>query len=322
MYEYKDEIIASRVGCLGASDADLICNIATNGFIPKFAMKRLAIVKGIIQPQDNFKTDAMQLGDEIEMKIFEILHEQDSRWQSNYKLESKKHSRENVTLIAHIDFFLKDDDKKEIRIVEGKATKDNTMATKERYTNQLFVQYILGNEYAKSLGKGWKVKLSLCHYCTAYHDGSFDANNMTIKGIRFRTKPFDIDKGMDLISDYIKDMEYYGEEDEEIDANMLPADVKQQFDMIAKLIKEIDERNNAVEMFKRKLYEFFYEKGIKSVKNDVFSMTLVEPTTSVSFDHKQFLSDYERKHPRKYSELLKKYRRETQRRGYIKIKVK
>ncbi len=322
MYEYKDEIIASRVGCLGASDADLICNVATIGFIPKSAMKRLAIAKGIIQPQDNFKTDAMELGDHIEMCIFEMLHNQDARWQSNYRLESKAYSRDNLSLIAHIDFFLKDDDKKEIRIVECKATKDNFVATKERYTNQLFVQYVLGNEYAKSLGKGWKVKLSLCHYCTEGYNGEFDVNNMTIKGVRFHAKPFDIGKGMSLISSYMKDMEYYGDGDEEIDANMLPADVKQQFDAMTNILREIDERNNQVEIFKRKLYDFFFEKGIKSVKNESYSITLVEPATSISFDHKHFLSDYEKEHPRKYVELLNKYKRETQRRGYIKIKVK
>lgn len=107
MYEYKDEILSSRVGNLGASDANLIARVAQNGSVPRSAMERLAIAKGIIPPQEKFKTDAMLLGDEIEMAIYESLKTQDSRWESNKLLRSKKFSRANISLIAHIDFFCK-----------------------------------------------------------------------------------------------------------------------------------------------------------------------------------------------------------------------
>lgn len=320
MYEHKNEILSSRVGCLGASDGNLIASIANIEEVPNTAKKRLAIVKGLIEPIDGLTTDAMRLGDDIEMQIFENLRLEDSRWQSNYRLESKKYSKKNVTLIAHIDFFMKDDECKVLRLIECKATKDNTLATQANYKNQLYIQQLLGKEYASELGRDWKVELSLCHYCTANHT-TFDADNITLKRVKIVHAPFDIDKGMTIIDAYLDGLDAYYDEDE-IDAEMLPVSVKQQFDLMTNIIKEIDEQQNKVEEFKRKLYDFFMEKGIKSVKSDEFSITLVEPTTSTTFNSKAFLAEYAEKHPTLCKRLCKKYNRTTSRKGFVKITLK
>lgn len=320
MYEHKTEIISSRVGCLGASDANMIASIATSGTTPNSAKRRLAIVKGIVEPTENISTAAMRLGDDIEMAIFNMLHEQDERWQSNYRLESKKYSRPNVKLIAHIDFFLKDDEKKIIRMVECKATKSTTKETRVTYQNQLFVQYLLGRELVCELGRGWKLQIELCHYCTANHV-EFDPENITINRVKFYSQVFDINKGMDIIDRYISTLESYYDDDE-IDADMLPANIKQQFDLVTQTVKEIEQKEKEVEEFKTKLYEFFLERGIKSVKNDEFSITLVEPSTSVTFDSNAFLNEYQQKHPILYKRLREDYNKTVNRKGYVKISVK
>lgn len=320
MYEHKNEIISSRVGCLGASDANMIANVAISETIPNSFKRRLAVVKGLVEPVDGGQNAAMRLGDDIEMAIYESLHEKDERWQSNYRLESKKYSRPNVKLIAHIDFFLKDDEKKIVRMVECKATKSTTKETRSNYQNQLFVQFLLGRELVCQLGREWKLQIELCHYCTAEHI-EFDPNNITINRIKFTTQPFDINKGMDIIDQYLQTLDVYYDDDE-IDADMLPANVKKQFDLVTQTIKEIEQKEKEIDEFKKRLYDFFVERGIKSVKNDEFSITLVEPSTSVTFDSKAFLNEYQQKHPILYKRLRADYNKTVNRKGYVKISVK
>ena len=321
MFEYKDEILSSRVGCLGASDANIIASVSTNGVVPKSARKRLAIAKGLVEPVDSFKNEAMRLGDEVEMAIYEKLKETDQRWQSNYKLTSKKFSKEHLSLIAHIDFFLVDEEKQLVKVVECKATKTSTMETHQTYKNQLYVEYALAKEYAAQLGKKWRVQIALCHYDTSRHEGVFDPELITIKNITFRTPLFDIDKGMMILDTFVAEMtEYY--DGDEIDADVLPAVVKQQFDLMTNIVKEIKAQEQKVDEFKKKLYDFFVERGIKSVKGDDFVISVVEPSTATSFDYKHYLEDYERKYPRKYRKVIKEYSKTTNKKGYVTIKIK
>lgn len=320
MYEYKEEILSSRVGNLGASDAELIARVASTGNIPKTAEKRLAVAKGLIPPTDGFKTEAMQLGDDIEMAIYEYLKSNDERWESNKLLTSRKFSSADLSLIAHIDFFLQDETTMTIKAIECKATKTSLNETLHQYRNQLFVEFILLKEYAASLRGQWKVKLSLCHYDTNdYID--FNPDKIELKSVIFRRAVFDIKKGMSILSSYVAGLtEYYPED--EVDAELLPAQIKEQFALMTTILTEIKEREIKVEQFKEKLYNFLQDRQIKSIKNDVFTITRVDPTESVSFDAKRFLSDYANEHPTKHKRLVKKYEKRVSRKGYAKITIK
>ena len=72
-FKYKEEIISSRVGFLGGSDGNLLSSVASLEKIPESAKERLAICKGIYSKDEDIKTEAMGLGDELENKIFDIL---------------------------------------------------------------------------------------------------------------------------------------------------------------------------------------------------------------------------------------------------------
>lgn len=320
MYEHKNEILSSRVGCLGASDGNIIAYAAANNEVQKSALKRLAIVKGLVEPKDGLTTDAMRLGDDIEMLIFENLKLSDERWQSNYRFDSVRYSRKNVKLIAHIDFFLKDDEKQVLRLIECKATKNGINNARYTYANQLYIEHALAKEYAATLGKKWKVELMLCHYDTnGYVD--FDPSKIETRKVAFKTKPFDIDFGMDVIDRKLESLnEFY--EDGDIDADALPIAVKKDFDLMTNVIREIEARQRQVDDFKAKLYDFFLQRGIKSVKSDDFTITLVEPTTIISFDAKKYLEDYEKEHPYKCQKIKKQYEKKSNRKGYVQIKVK
>ena len=291
MNESKNEILATRVGCLGGSDAKLIQGIAVANKIPQSAMKRLAVCKGLAE-QPQFTNPAIEFGNYVEEMVFSSLYANDIRWQSNPCLVSAKYSRKNVTVIDHIDLYLQDDDKKVLTIGEVKATKGTYAQTYDEYKWQLFHHYVLGCEKAKELG-GYKVKVMLAHYCTDgqdLEDGfEFDPSRLTVKTLRSMeklSKSYRIAEAMDLIDAFLETFDEYYDGDE-IPYELLPTNVQGQFDGITTLLTEIKEREDKVAAFKEKLYSFLQEKNIKSIRNDAWSITRVDPTESKQFDSKK-----------------------------------
>lgn len=324
--DYKEEIAKTRLGCLGSSDARMLAQIASLGMIPNSALKRLAVCNGLIPQVEIPKNDAIQAGDDIEMMVYEHLKSQDQRYESNPLWESERYSRKNVRLISHPDIVLQDDEKKTLYIYEVKATKFGFEETKATYKAQLFVHFLLGKEKTKFLGKDWKVKVFLVHYSTDGLDLSegvmFDPTRLTVKPVGFNAPMFDINKAMDIVDAFLEDFTEYYEDGEEIPYKILPANVQNQFDSITTLLTEIKEREVKVDEFKKRLCAFMQSKGIKSIKNDSWNITLVNATESISFDSKAFISDLMGKHPRKAKKLLKTFEKRTKRNAYVTIKLK
>lgn len=323
---YKDDVAQSRVGCLGSSDGKMLMQVCSLGFVPKSAHKRLAVCKGLIPQQEIPRTAAIVAGDEMEMAIYRHLSANDPRYESNPKWVSEKYSYKNVKLISHPDIVLIDNARKTVFVWEVKTTKYSVADTRQTYKAQLFIHYLLAKEIAERMGKDWTVKIALVHYNT---DGldltegvTFDPERLTIKDVRFTsTAFFDIHKAMSIVNDFLETFtEYY--EGDEIDANLLPTNVKSQFDDVAAMLVEIKERESKVGEFKQRLYQFMVDKDIKSIKNDVFSITRVDPTVSKSFDAKKYVADLIKKYPRKSKKIIADYTKETKRKGYAVIKLK
>lgn len=325
MENYKDEIQKTRVGCVGSSDARILAQIASLESVPKSAYKRLAVVKGLIPHTEIPKTAAIKAGDEMEMLIYNYMKSQDPRYESNPLWVSKKYSRSNVKLISHPDLVLVDGGTKTINVYEVKTTKYNVDATRKTYIDQLYVHNVIGKEKAAEFGKDWNVRVFLVHYDTDGLDLTqgveFDESRLSVHRIRFSSACFDVDKAMTIVNDFLETFtEYY--DGEEIDANLLPSTVKTQFDDVAAMLVEIKERETKVEEFKKRLYDFMVEKNIKSIKNDVFTISCVAPTVSKSFDAKRYVEDLVKQFPRKSKKIIAKYTKETKRKGYAVIKIK
>ena len=323
-YNYKEEIIASRVGCLGSSDGKLLVQIATLGYVPKSAYNRLAIVKGLIPPVEIPETAAIRTGNEIEMQVYQSLKLTDERWVSNFMWKSEKYSFENCALISHPDFLLIDEEKQTIFIGECKATKYTVEQTRQTYKAQLFIHYMLGLEQAAKLGKKWRVKLLLVHYNTEGLDLSegveFDPSRLTVNNVRISTSYFDLYRTMQIVNNFLSTFnEYYA--GEEVDADLLPEKVRSEFNEIATFLTEIQEREEKVAQFKGRLFQFMKTKEIKSIKCDAFSIVRVDDTVSKSFDYKRYVDDLKLEHPRKANKVIAKYTKETKKRGYCQIKV-
>lgn len=325
MEDYKEKIRETRKGSLGSSDGKMLVSIASKGSVPKSALKRLAICKGLIEQEEIPYTDAVRTGDEIELAIYEHLKATNPLCESNPLVVSKKYSRKNVRLLSHPDIRIKDDEKKVLTYIEVKASKYTTEQVRQIYKGQLFIHTMLATEEANSFGKDWKVRIILAHYNTDGLDLSqgceFDPNRLNVKQVRIERTYFDLGKTMDIVDAFLEDFnEYY--DGDEVDADMLPQQVRTQFDEVATFLSEIKEREAKVEEFKKKLYNFLSEKGISKVKCDNFSFTVVAPTQKETFDYKEYLSDVESLHPRIAKKIKLKYKKTTLQNGYVKISVK
>lgn len=325
MENYKEGIVASRTGSLGSSDASMMQNIYKLGYVPASAYERLAIVKGLVEPKDSFKTKEMEFGDYIEQQIFANISECDKRYISNPLWISSEFSRKNVKLICHPDIVLYDERTKTIYVYEVKTTKFNVKRTKETYRPQMYVEWLLANEQTKSGEfKKWSVKLFLAHYDT---NGIEDLSGHEFTPQRFSlhrmafSRLFDVNRTMDIIDAFLDDFnEYY--KGDEVNSEYLPENVREEFVVITNALNEIKEREAQVNEFKEKLYKFMLEKGIKSIKNDEWNITRIDESESVSFNSKAFIEDLTARHPRKAKKILKEFEKRTKRKGYVSIKLK
>lgn len=325
MNDYKDEIASTRKGCLGSSDGKILMAISEHGEIGKTALKRLAVCKGLIPQTEIPKNAAILTGDKIEMAIYEMLKAEDTRFESNPLLISNKYSRKNCKLITHPDFLLKDEESKILKVYECKATKFSIKDTIETYKAQLYIHLAIATEIAQSYGKDWKVRLYLVHYSTEgleLENGvEFEPERLTVRPIFLRKQLFDINKAMNTVDTFLETFnEYY--DGDVIDANYLPEKVAKQFEEITNALKEIKEREAKVDEFKKKLYDFMRDKDIKSIVNDYFAISRIDPTDQKSFDWKKYLDDLFKKHPRVAAKVKAEYQKVIHKSGYATIKIK
>ena len=128
-------------------------------------------------------------------------------------------------------------------------------------------------------------------------------------------------ESMDIIDNFLQTFTEYYEQDE-VDANLLPANVQSQFSEVAQFLREIKDREDKVAAFKTKLYDFLSERGIRKVACDDFSFTVVAPTQQISVDYKAlFTQEIEAKKPRVAKQLKEKYKKTTNKKGYVLIHV-
>lgn len=317
-YGYKDEIISSRVGNLGGSDARILAAIAKNGCVQRAQVERLAIAKGLYE-RPNITNIAMQYGDFIENMIYDSLVQVDERWESNKCFRSQKYGREGLGLLVHIDFSLFDEsrDKPLLLWVECKATTTDIEQTYKDYKEQLYVEYVLGKELAEQLGADFK--LELCHYDASvmFEDEfqlqfAFDPDKISRKKVIFKKPVFDISSGMDIAAQYVSEMTEYKRE--EIDWDYLPAEVQEQMKQVNNILVSIKEKQDSIEEFKSRFYDFLCKNEIKSVKTPYFTISRVDESVSIQFDKVRFTAE----HP----ELAAKYQRAVKKKGHVLIKTK
>lgn len=324
-YAHKADVISTRVGCLGGSDAKMLAQIDSLGYVPTSAYKRLAVCKGLVV-HESMTNRAMEYGDFIEQKVFELISKGDEEhYQSNPCWVSEKYSRNNVKCIDHVDVTCTDEESQTIYIWEVKASRYATNVVRQEYKAQLYHHTLFGREKCAALGRKWRCRVFLAHYNTdgvdLEQDFTFDKSRLKIQEVKFNNRLFDMEKAMDLVDKFLDDFDFYSES-EIISAQYLPEKIQAQFSSIADVMREIKEKEERINDFKRKLYEFMLEKGIKSVSGEDYTFSVVMPSQTTSFDARAYLAEMDEKHPRVAKKIREQFKKTTNKNGYLAIKVK
>ena len=328
MNDNKEEIIQSRVGGLGSSDAAFVVRIGKRESIEEADKFRLAVMLGIEETKI-FSSSQTELGNIIEERIFNFVQSKYTNAQSNPKYVSAKLSKKyGFDILNHIDFEIIESDK--LIQVEHKSTIKSLSETYNQYKEQLYWHYILGLEKAKELGLS-KYELRFSHYNTSEIS---DINDFVLEDRLYTSLLIGDEKnfkngqdnslkdyilnGLQIISDAIiinrdEFVSAYVKK-ETIDANTLPEKQLEIISAMAKIVSDIESKELELKEFKAKMYNVMKANNIKSIKNEYFTMTLVEDHKMTKFDSKAFEID----RPNMY----KKYLKVSNVKGSLKINVK
>ncbi len=304
--EHKDEILSTRVGYLGSSDANMVASIAKNEVINPSNKKRLATLLGLEQVYD-FSSYATNLGNKLENDIYNCLLPQFPTLQSNPRIESEIYCHRNFKVMTHIDYLFEDDS--QVIFIENKATKDEFKTVLRKYNNQLFWHRELMIQYAKTKNKTCKLLLS--HYSTLDFNGEFNSDDFRIEDVTDLISPFDMGKGLDIIDKELDSFIY--NKLEEINFDYLPERVQDYTKLIGEKLTEIKSLEKDVEHFKSQMLDLMTLHNVNSLKTPYFSITKVDASIQNKFDSTLFIAEN--------PEVYQKYVKQIKRKSYLLIKL-
>ena len=298
--DYKQEIIESRQKGFGSSDAKIIASIGRIGKLNSSGKRRVAQFLGLIE-RKQFSTSATDLGDNIEVLIYEILSETYPRLESNPFRKNEKLSKTfGFDVFNHID-YRNEDEQGNVFCFECKATIKNIEDTLNDYSYQFAWHKMIEPES----------KLFLVHYDTNDYNGVFQPEKISVIEVKnkFKVELSEIKNGLKIIKDSIPEFTF--EENDELISTDLPEEVKKELSVIDEYLTKIERMQSEINEFKERMLHNMLKNSVKSIDNELFKITLVDETETSTFDSKKFKEE----HPR----LVKKYLKTNKKKAYIKI---
>ena len=297
MEAHKQEILNTRVGGLGGSDAAMVLKIGQKGIesLSESDKIRLAVMTGQIPYKPIPTNEAMQRGNDFE----KWLHENDlNGFEWNEKI-SLKNNIYPFDVFAHADFIYYD------RyyypngsVIEAKCTSKNIDDTISDYKAQLQWYYLIG--------------VSQVQICHCMQNEIFEYNKF--KPIKKDNEIISqLHTGLKLIDKFVKGWVYVPKE-EWTDGDLLPFE-KTEIDLMYKSLSEIKRLEAEIEMYKSNLLKMFEENNVKSLKADEYSITYVGESITKTLDKSKLFKD----HP-EISES--DYQKTTVKKPYLKIQLK
>lgn len=294
---HNNEIIQSRVGGFGGSDAAMFYRIGKNGLaaLTQTDKKRIRVAKGIDEYTSFNPTAAMTRGHEFENWVEEhqkeILPLRTEKLQREVLLE--KELAQNFRTFAHADFF------DGYIVYELKCVANEEMAMDNNY-NQLQWYYMLGAELVELVTHDSSKEFDPKNInITAAYKSNFDIDTM-IFGIKL------LDENWDTIDLTLKD--------ELTEDDLMPYE-RTEVDILYKYLNQIEVLEKEAEDKKKKLLHMMRENGVKSIKSDRYNIIYIPEGITAKFDNKKLLKD----HPEiKESDYTNKVKRED----YLKITLK
>lgn len=270
---HNEEIRNTRVGGFGGSDAAMFYKLGLKGLaaLSQTDIRRILIAKGQLEYGERFMTEAMQLGHDFEDFFAENFAEAGAIREKKYE---KKISLEFDTF-AHADFSYEGSGG--FRVVELKNLKEPAKAA-TTYAAQLQWYYLLGaHQVTLCVHDSTFPMCDEVHFLNIERDDNYIA--VMLAGIR-------------LLSDVWNDQDLFTLREDISSEDLLPFD-QQAVQALATALAEQKHYEAIIKQQKEYLLKVMEQNGIKSIKNDLFSITYVAPTERRTF----YKSAFTKVHP-------------------------
>lgn len=306
--EHKQEIINTRVGGLGSSDAKMVVGIAERGTLNYADKERIAVMLGLAEKRQ-ITSKAIELGNIIEDAVFEVFKTQFGENITSNPRYTMEIPSITFRVSNHIDFAVSTPDT--LVWIEHKSTIHGINQALEDYKYQLAWHAMLGED--KALNEGKQFKLYLSHYDTNNWDNEFNADKLSIVAVTPNKHYIDkICKGLLIINEQIPTFQWQPNEGI-LHASSLPQEINDKCEMMADHLRKIKEMTEQVDTFKQRMCELMVANNVKSIVTDAFTITLVEQSVSTTFDKSKFAKE----HP----DMVAQYEKKQTRKPYVTIKI-
>ena len=290
----KNEIIATRKGGFGGSDAKMFYKVGQKGIeaLSDTDKRRIAVALGQVEHIETPTTEAMEAGNEFEKWLGENAYTEE--FENNFKIEPKKPLSTNFKVFAHADFYYR----KSKIVIEAKYTSSDARQTIQDYMAQLQWYYMLGADQVY-LNKG-------------YQGEPFEINDeFFIERDRAYINRLII--GIKLIDAFCDTFAYEPKDEWGIN-DLLPYEQTAVVKMTS-VLSEIKRMEQEAEELKSKLLDTMLKHNVKSLKHDNYTLTVVPEGVTSRFNKAKLLKDHPEIKESDYTTL-------SERKAYLKINLK
>ncbi len=270
--EQKQEIVKSRVGGFGGSDAKMFYKVGLNGLsaLSDTDKRRIAVALGQAEHVEIPTTEAMEAGNMFEQSLASKFNIDDG-WANNFKIKNDWINPRNFDVFAHADFYNNEND----IVIEAKYTSSSLEQTEIDYMSQLQWYYMLGVEQV--------------YLIKGYPGSDFDKFD---ERFIIRDENF-VDillRGIKIIDEFC-DTFIYTEKDEWTEGDLLPHE-QRAAQLMYNYLEQIKVMEAEVDKHKQMLFEVMDKNGVKSIKSDKYVLTIVPESVRSTFDKKKLLKEH------------------------------
>lgn len=267
-FGYKEDIVATRKGGFGSSDAKIILKLSEGGELNATDRKRIAEMLGLKEHED-VTTWAMQRGNEYEQYAFKAMQLVYPQAVSNpfYKSEELSDTF-GFNIFNHIDMEVETEE--ELIWYEMKTSVKETADLLHEYNPQLAWHWMLLSEKAASLGK--KPKLILLHY--PFPQENFDIEHL--RSVEIPSIPNPFMKGFDRMRDILKDFTYQESNDP---MDLIPSEMAEGLRILDEKLNQLKELEAYVDAERKALVanmeKYCVPQGITSLDTGTHKIVYV-----------------------------------------------
>jgi hypothetical protein len=324
----KQEILATRVGGFGSSDAKMIIDFALNNTIKKQYYRRIAVFLGLTAVSD-FSNVYTETGHKREKEIIDAYKKTDpeSMHLSNPIFHDKGVLSNKYKCFSHIDMVKIFYPSNRHLFYEIKTSKKPMEEVLELYKEQLLWHATIIQQKDADEGGEYNPNISLLYYNEDFSGGEFDAKKLKEKFYQYKDEEIEnfvkqIHRGFDVLTEFLEEiskndylelrLECKGKEF--LSTPHLSDVVVQQMSELAHFMqvsKEMEQKELAV---KEAVFQFMESKNIDIWDTEFFKFTRVKASKSILFDKDKFKNEN--------AELYSQYLKESNRKSYVKLTLK